>query len=229
MESPLSARLLPAGDTPATSGAGEAPPGDSAGEPVDMSWHDLPVHDELPVIAYDDWLTQLGLVPHDAPAHQPLVVYLRPEALAAVFAHLEADCSREHGGILFGRPAREARGGWLVEVTRAVPAPGSEGDGAYLRFTGASWRPTWDHAAAHADERIVGWYHSHPGLGVFLSPTDRRTHARHFPHAWQVALVVDPVRGGWEVFGSEGRQVRLFRATSPPSPTMPTDRPRRSA
>jgi proteasome lid subunit RPN8/RPN11 len=168
-----------------------------------MAWQDLPVEDELPIVARDEWLARLGLATADAPSDQPVVVYLQPEALAAVFTHLEADCSREHGGILFGRPSRDVNSGWLVEVTRALPAPASAGNGAYLRFTGASWQPTWDHAAAHADERIVGWYHSHPGLGVFLSPTDRRTHAHHFPHPWQLALVVDPVRvtSGW--FGGD--------------------------
>ncbi len=40
---------------------------------------------------------------------------------------------------------------------------------------------------------IVGWYHSHPGLDVFLSPTDIDTQRRYqllYPKA--VALVIDP-------------------------------------
>jgi proteasome lid subunit RPN8/RPN11 len=43
------------------------------------------------------------------------------------------------------------------------------------------------------DGRIVGWYHSHPGHGLFLSQTDVQTHL-HFcqfsPYA--VSLVADP-------------------------------------
>ena len=43
-------------------------------------------------------------------------------------------------------------------------------------------------------ETIVGWYHSHPGLGLFMSATDVATQERFqalFPKA--VALVVDPI------------------------------------
>ena len=40
----------------------------------------------------------------------------------------------------------------------------------------------------------VGWWHSHPGFGLFLSATDIKTHILSFqitrPHS--VALVVDP-------------------------------------
>jgi len=42
----------------------------------------------------------------------------------------------------------------------------------------------------------VGWWHSHPGFGLFLSSTDIKTHILSFqmtrPHS--VALVVDPTK-----------------------------------
>jgi proteasome lid subunit RPN8/RPN11 len=41
--------------------------------------------------------------------------------------------------------------------------------------------------------RIVGWYHSHPGYGLFLSQTDVQTHmqfSQFSPYA--VSLVADP-------------------------------------
>ena len=41
--------------------------------------------------------------------------------------------------------------------------------------------------------KIVGWYHSHPGHGLFLSQTDLNTHMQFYQfssHA--VSLVVDP-------------------------------------
>ena len=40
--------------------------------------------------------------------------------------------------------------------------------------------------------RIVGWWHSHPGFGCFLSTTDLKTQEYFFPESYQVALVVDP-------------------------------------
>ena len=46
----------------------------------------------------------------------------------------------------------------------------------------------------YADKRIVGWYHSHPDFGIFLSDRDCFIHEHFFSGAGQVAYVVDPVR-----------------------------------
>jgi proteasome lid subunit RPN8/RPN11 len=41
--------------------------------------------------------------------------------------------------------------------------------------------------------RIVGWYHSHPGHGLFLSQTDLNTHMQFYQFSpYAVSLVVDP-------------------------------------
>jgi proteasome lid subunit RPN8/RPN11 len=41
--------------------------------------------------------------------------------------------------------------------------------------------------------RIVGWYHSHPGHGLFLSQTDLETHMQfHQFSPYAVSLVADP-------------------------------------
>jgi proteasome lid subunit RPN8/RPN11 len=41
--------------------------------------------------------------------------------------------------------------------------------------------------------RIVGWYHSHPSQGLFLSQTDVETHMRFYQFSpYAVSLVADP-------------------------------------
>ncbi len=44
------------------------------------------------------------------------------------------------------------------------------------------------------DYVIVGWYHSHPGLGCFLSSKDIETQKRMFNRPFHTALVVDPIK-----------------------------------
>jgi hypothetical protein len=44
----------------------------------------------------------------------------------------------------------------------------------------------------HSGKRIVGWYHTHPRMGIFLSHYDTWLHHNFFPEPWQVALVVEP-------------------------------------
>lgn len=38
---------------------------------------------------------------------------------------------------------------------------------------------------------LIGWYHSHPGFGCFMSPLDIDTQKRFFHERYNVALVVD--------------------------------------
>ncbi len=41
---------------------------------------------------------------------------------------------------------------------------------------------------------IVGWAHSHPGYGCFLSQTDVSTQEKFFSHPQSIALVIDPTK-----------------------------------
>ena len=62
------------------------------------------------------------------------------------------------------------------------------------------------------DYVIVGWYHSHPGLGCFLSATDIQTQKRMFYAPFHTALVVDPIQGEIKAYmiKGDGYTRRLF-------------------
>jgi proteasome lid subunit RPN8/RPN11 len=57
----------------------------------------------------------------------------------------------------------------------------------------------------HPNKEVVGWYHTHPGLDIFLSEWDLMIHRNFFRQEWQVALVVDPHQdaGGFFVWAGE--------------------------
>lgn len=122
-------------------------------------------------------------------------VYILEEALTDLTRHLEADVSVEHGGILFGQAYTDSEYGVYVEITAAVAAPATIGTGAYLEFTPDSWQGIIDYAKdAHLETNIVGWYHSHPNIGVFMSGTDMRTQQAFFNNPWCLSIVYDPVK-----------------------------------
>jgi len=50
------------------------------------------------------------------------------------------------------------------------------------------------------DLRILGWYHTHPDYGCFLSTTDIHTQEFFFPETYQVALILDPIRKEYTFF-----------------------------
>jgi len=60
--------------------------------------------------------------------------------------------------------------------------------------------------------RIVGWYHSHPGHGLFLSQTDIDTHMQFYQFSpYAVSLVADPTSeefGVW-IYENGGGIVQL--------------------
>ena len=56
---------------------------------------------------------------------------------------------------------------------------------------------TWDFiheelATKYPDRKIVGWYHTHPGFGIFLSNMDAFIHENFFSFPWEPAYVFDP-------------------------------------
>lgn len=123
-------------------------------------------------------------------------VYIKENVRNNIWSHLATNLRIEQGGILFGNAYKDPDSQKIyVEITAAVPAPATMGTGAYLEFTSDSWMGIMNHAQrCHTQENIVGWYHSHPNLGVFMSGTDMNTQRAFFHHPWCLSIVHDPVR-----------------------------------
>ncbi|MEW5870951.1 MAG: Mov34/MPN/PAD-1 family protein [Chloroflexota bacterium] len=137
---------------------------------------------------------------HIPPTKQPLV-FIERQALEALYDFLAHDLEREHGGVLVGQPYYDSQARrFFIVVQAAVPAQETEGSSIHLQFT----PDTWDYIAGIIEENfpelvIVGWYHSHPALGVFMSGIDRATQRAFYNHPWSLAVVVDPIaqQTGW--------------------------------
>ncbi|MBM3269401.1 MAG: Mov34/MPN/PAD-1 family protein, partial [Candidatus Sericytochromatia bacterium] len=137
----------------------------------------------------------------------PVEVAVRAAALAAARRHGDGSPGREVGGILYGRCVRRDDC-YAVEICAALPARDAAGSAVHLVFTPAAWEHVFaGRAALEPDLEIVGWYHTHPGLGVFLSGTDRRTHATWFGRPWQVAMVLDPLADEAGLFSGSGEAI----------------------
>lgn len=145
--------------------------------------------------------------------------------------HADQHVDREVGGILLG-----TLDGELASVQVALPALQAVGHRAQVTFT----HEVWDDILTtvdrdHPELRIVGWYHSHPGFGIFLSEYDKFIHRSFFSDPKMLALVVDPHSGehGW--FGWVGEDVELLvketgepAKGSPVRPDVADERPRRT-
>jgi hypothetical protein len=110
-----------------------------------------------------------------------------------------------------GRAWRSA-GRTRVLVSHVLASAGARGEAACLHFGIEAWLELTPRRRSLAQHQVVGWYHSHPGIGVFLSGADRDLHDAHFSaFPWYVAVVADPVGGDLGVFGYDGGVMTRLR------------------
>jgi proteasome lid subunit RPN8/RPN11 len=136
------------------------------------------------------------------------VVLVSDAVMAEIFWQLKSKGDVEMGGVLVGNAFVDSDTLLhAVAVRRGLLGDNGEGTPVSFKFTSDSWKSINSKLLGlPAEERnIVGWYHSHPGLGVFLSARDRFTQRSFFANPWQIALVVDPNRNTFGFFyGREG-------------------------
>jgi proteasome lid subunit RPN8/RPN11 len=140
-----------------------------------------------------------GLSPSSLPENECFLVFVDRRALESLHDFLRHDLGREHGGVLLGQAFIDAGQPYAV-IEAAVPALDTEGSSVHLQFTPDAWAYISGIIEEnYPDLVVIGWYHSHPGLGVFMSDTDRATQRAFFSHPWNVAVVSDPLllETGW--------------------------------
>lgn len=118
---------------------------------------------------------------------QPVVV-MEAEVARKIRQHARTSMKAEVCGVLIGGGDQERT---LIEA--CIPGINAAQGGAHVTFT----QDTWEHIykikdRQFPDGKIVGWYHSHPGFGVFLSEHDLFIQENFFSSPHQVAWVYDP-------------------------------------
>jgi proteasome lid subunit RPN8/RPN11 len=129
------------------------------------------------------------------------------EVVRRIRQHARSSEKAEICGVLIGHDRDGS-----VKVEACIQGLNAEEAGAHVTFT----QDTWEHIykvkdKEYPDHRIVGWYHSHPGFGVFLSEHDTFIHNNFFSSPGQVAWVFDPHSDEEGCFGWVGE--RLERLT----------------
>ncbi|MBK6315473.1 MAG: hypothetical protein IPF53_14560 [Blastocatellia bacterium] len=130
-----------------------------------------------------------------------IALVVTQEVIVDVNRHVSRSLDHELGGFLLGNlyrcPNTDRR--YLV-IDQSARAHFIESSDVHLAFT----LDTWAHLAEEITGKflgklVVGWYHSHPRMDVFLSAYDVAIHEERFPDPWTTALVIEPEknRGGF--------------------------------
>jgi proteasome lid subunit RPN8/RPN11 len=128
---------------------------------------------------------------------------IRAEVARQIRQHARSSPKTEVCGVLIG----EIEDG-TADVQACISGANAAQGGAHVTFT----QDTWEHIYKikdrdFPDARIVGWYHSHPGFGIFLSDHDTFIHKNFFSAPEQVAWVIDPHTDEEGCFGWRGSRL----------------------
>jgi proteasome lid subunit RPN8/RPN11 len=116
------------------------------------------------------------------------LIRIDSEVTRRVRRHARAHMQTEVCGVLVGKMCDG-----IIEIEAPIEAFTAAQAGAHVTFTQAAWETIYKvKDKNYPEDRIVGWYHSHPGFGVFLSDHDTFIHRNFFSSPDQIAWVYDP-------------------------------------
>ena len=124
------------------------------------------------------------------------------EVMSGIESHAYSLLTAEVGGMLMGRVD-----GAVTKIVGFIPALSASAEQVTLTFTHDVWEDILKLAQSEfPKESIVGWYHTHPTFGVFLSDYDLFIQENFFAADGHLALVIDPVQGiyGWFAKNKKG-------------------------
>ena len=121
-------------------------------------------------------------------------IYIHQKVYNEIHKFAQNKTENEHGGILVGRVLNEM-GKENTIIEGFIEAKYNNATPTTLTFT----HDTWEHFHSEMERRfkgkkIVGWIHTHPNFGIFLSENDKFIQTNFFTDKNQVAYVVDPIQ-----------------------------------
>ncbi|MEM0318049.1 MAG: Mov34/MPN/PAD-1 family protein [Desulfurococcaceae archaeon] len=128
-------------------------------------------------------------------------VYIHYKVLKKIFKHFVRTLPKEAIGFLLGDRYVYKGKDW-VEVIDYLPLKADASETFVVPLEGSLGE-----ISGILEKRkllVVGWAHSHPGYGCFLSSVDLETHRRCFSQSYHVALVMDPLTGEYDIFTIRG-------------------------
>ncbi len=121
-------------------------------------------------------------------------IYYTPDLHARLWQHANESLAVEICGVLLGVWGRDEAGPF-VNVTESIRGEAATSKFAEVTFTHETWAKInheMDTRFSHLS--IVGWYHTHPDFGIFLSDRDVFIQQHFFANPGNIAYVIDPVR-----------------------------------
>lgn len=121
-------------------------------------------------------------------------IYIAQDVYKEIHRFTKDKTKNESGGVILGNVIEEF-GKTHIVIRAFIEAKYCEGTPTTLKFTHESWEYIHSEAAKkYPKYKIVGWIHTHPDFGIFLSEYDKFIQENFFNEENQIAYVVDPIQ-----------------------------------
>lgn len=121
-------------------------------------------------------------------------VYIKQDVYKALEKLASSDTTKELGSIILGDYCQEL-GKNNVIISNYVEAKYTDASASTLTFTHETWDYVHsEHERRYPDKKIIGWQHTHPNYGIFLSNYDIFIQENFFNLPFQIAYVIDPIQ-----------------------------------
>ncbi len=120
---------------------------------------------------------------------------LSSSSISKMDNHSKSDLSREVGGFLIGTIKDK-----VTTIIDFIPALAGDSKATSFQFSEKDWSSLYKSLDNYDNLELVGWFHTHPDFGAFLSSYDQFIQDSFFSDSGRVAIVFDPIREDWAAF-----------------------------
>lgn len=153
----------------------------------------------------------LNFVTYGEVEHDDVKVYIHQDTYNAIERFSRSDMNRELGSILLGEYSQYSNKMHVV-ISHHIEAKYTDATASTLTFTHETWDYVHkEHETLYPNQKILGWQHTHPGYGIFLSHYDIFIQENFFNLPFQVAYVVDPKQNLRGFFQWKGGKIEKLK------------------
>lgn len=122
-------------------------------------------------------------------------IYIKRDVYDALEKFALSDTTKELGSFLIGDYQIDKKRNYHVVISDYVEAKHTKAGAFTLTYTHETWNDYHEEKERlYPEKKLVGWQHTHPSYGVFLSQYDMFIQENTFNLPFQVAYVIDPIR-----------------------------------
>ncbi len=123
-----------------------------------------------------------------------LKIFIERNNLFGIEEYLRSDTNNELGGVLIGNVYKDKNEKLFIVIKNNIIAESTNASLSRLTFTHETWEKINSNLEKDfPNQKILGWYHSHPGHSVFLSTYDVFIQDNFFDMPYMTAFVYDPI------------------------------------